>query len=100
MEKRKFKRVLTEQQGHDLHKQHIGEEYINTLITTDTDGYDMYGNLLFKFRKNVIPIDILKRGVDNFKHSIEWTESRGAASGFSGKRIRKDGTVSNITVGS
>ena len=99
MEVKKFKRVLTEQQGHDLLKKHIGEEYIQTLITSDTDGYDMYGNLLFKFRKNVIPMETLKQGVDNFKHSIEWTESRGAASGFSGKRIRKDGSVSNITVG-
>ena len=99
MEKIKFKRVLTEQQGHELAKKHIGEEYIKTLITNDADGYDMYGNLLFKFRKNVIPIDILKAGVDNFKDSIEWTESRGAASGFSGKRTRADGSISNTSVG-
>jgi hypothetical protein len=38
-------------------------------------------------------------GVNSFKDSIEVTESRGYASGSSHKRIRKDGSVSNITVG-
>lgn len=69
------------------------------LITSDCDGYDLYGNLLFKFRKNAIPMEILKLGYDAFKDSINLTDGRGAASGSSHKRIRKDGSVSNITVG-
>ena len=96
---KKFKKILTEQQADNIYKKHIGEEYITELITEDADGYDMYGNLLFKFRKNVIPLETLKLGVDSFKDSIQWTESRGAASGFSGKRTRADGTISNTSVG-
>lgn len=69
------------------------------LITENTDAYDMNGNLLFKFRKNEIPFDVLKNGYESFKKSIEWTEGRGITSGSSHKRIRKDGSVSNITVG-
>lgn len=99
METYKLKKLLTQQQADDLHKKHLGEKYIKHLIDADADGYDMYGNLLFKFRKNVIPLEILKKGVDNFRDSIEWTESRGAASGFSGKRTRADGTISNTSVG-
>jgi hypothetical protein len=69
------------------------------VITEDTDAYDSAGKLLFRFRKNVLPIDTLMLGVDNFRKSIQLTESRGITSGSSHKRIRKDGTVSNITVG-
>ena len=76
METYKLNKILTDEQADELHKKHIGEEYINKLITNDADGYDMYGNLLFKFRKNVIPMETLKQGVDNFKHSIDRVESQ------------------------
>jgi hypothetical protein len=46
-----------------------------------------------------MPLETLMLGVNSFKDSIEVTESRGYASGSSHKRIRKDGSVSNITVG-
>ncbi len=69
------------------------------LINHDCDAYDLNGNLLFKFRKNIIPFDILKNGYESFKDSIILTEGRGTASGSSHKRIRKDGSKSNITVG-
>jgi hypothetical protein len=69
------------------------------LITEDCDAFDLYGNLLFKFRKNAIPFDILKQGYEAFKGSIQLTDGRGAASGSSHKRIRKDGSISNITIG-
>jgi hypothetical protein len=77
----------------------LSEKHYDTLITEDTDGYDNYGNLLFRFRKKAIPFDVLKNGYEAFKDSIEVTEGRGSASGSSHKRIRKDGSVSNITVG-
>lgn len=77
----------------------LNETDFNTLITEDCDGYDMYGNLLFRYRKNAIPNETLLLGYNSFKESIELTEGRGIASGSSHKRIRKDGTVSNITVG-
>jgi hypothetical protein len=77
----------------------LDENSYDTLVTEDADGYDLYGNLLFKFRKNVIPFNTLKQGYEAFKNSITLTDGRGIASGSSHKRVRKDGTISNITVG-
>lgn len=75
------------------------EKHHKQVISTDTDAYGTDGKLLFKFRKNVIPFDVLKSGYEAFKDSIELTEGRGVASGSSHKRIRKHGSISNITVG-
>jgi len=77
----------------------LDETSFDTLITEDSDGYDMHGNLLFRYRKNAIPFELLKSGYEAFKDSITLTDGRGIASGSSHKRIRKDGSVSNITVG-
>jgi hypothetical protein len=77
----------------------LGEDSFDTLITEDCDAYDLFGNLVFKYRKNAIPLDILKSGYDSFKDSIQLTDGRGKASGSSHKRIRNDGSVSKITVG-
>lgn len=71
----------------------------DTLITEDTDGYSTSGEMLFRFRKGAIPVELTKLGYLSFKNSIEWTEGRGAASGYVGKRLRKDGTYSNTNVG-
>tara|TARA_B110000902_G_C14215469_1_gene553012 strand:- start:186 stop:1067 length:882 start_codon:yes stop_codon:yes gene_type:complete len=93
------KRVLSKENAAKLKTKFLNKNHYTQLITEDTDGYDNFGNLLFRFRKNAIPLDVLKNGVDAFKGSIEVTEGRGTASGSSHKRIRKDGSVSNITVG-
>ena len=96
----KLKRILDNQQDAKLKTKYLNSSHYNTLITEDADGYDAAtGQLLFRFRKGAIHFDILKQGYESFKNSIEVTESRGAASGSSHKRIRKDGSVSNITVG-
>jgi len=95
----KVKNQLTPQKAESLKGKFLDETYFDTLITSDTDAYDANGNLLFRFRKNAIPIEILKCGVDAFKDSIQLTDGRGTASGSSHKRIRKDGSTSNITIG-
>jgi hypothetical protein len=95
----KLKKQLTDQQAEKLKGKYLNENNYDLLITEDADGYDLNGNLLFSFRKNAIPLETLMLGVNSFKDSIELTESRGYASGSSHKRIRKDGSVSNITVG-
>lgn len=78
----------------------LTERDIDRLITTDTDAYDAAtGALLFKFRRNVIPPGLTELGYRSFEKSITLTEGRGLASGYSGKRLRKDGTYSNTTVG-
>lgn len=77
----------------------LDENSYDLLITNDCDGYDMNGNLLFRYRKNAIPLEVLKNGYESFKDSIQVTDGRGIASGSSHKRIRKDGSVSNISIG-
>ena len=95
-----LKRVMSDEQGEQLKGQFLDESYIkHPIINEDCDGYDTNGNLLFRFRKNIIPIEILKQGVENFEYSIELTDGRGITSGSSHKRVRKDGSVSKITVG-
>lgn len=95
----KLNRKIPLEKADRLKTEFLDDSHWDTLITEDTDGYDAYGNLLFKFRKGVIPMEILKSGYEAFKDSIELTESRGAASGASFKRIRADGSIANTTVG-
>lgn len=99
METYKLKKQLTDEQTEKLKGKYLNENNYDLLITEDADGYDVNGNLLFRFRKNAMPLETLMLGVNSFKDSIEVTESRGYASGSSHKRIRKDGSISNITVG-
>lgn len=95
-----LRRAYTDLQAEKkFHKKFLTDKDYSILITEDTDAYNLNGQLLFKFRKGVIPFDTLKLGADSFKDSVERTEGRGAASGSSHKRILKDGTVSKITVG-
>ena len=95
----KLKKQLTDEQTEKLKGKYLDDKSYDLLITEDADAYDVNGNLLFRFRKNAIPLQTLMLGVNSFKGSIELTESRGIASGSSHKRIRKDGSISNITVG-
>ena len=99
MKKVVLKRVISEKDAKLLKKSFANNSHWNTLITEDCDGYNEEGELLFKFRKNAIPLETLKQGVKAFEGSIQLTDGRGAASGSTHKRIRKDGTVSNISVG-
>lgn len=95
-----LKKIMSDQQVEALKGKFLEEDNMAMpVITEDTDAYTTDGKLLLRFRKNVIPLEILKLGYESFKNSIEWTEGRGLTSGYSGKRIKKDGTVSNITVG-
>lgn len=90
---------MTDAQAEDLKTTFLQSDAYDILIQDDADGYSVNGEMLFRFRKNVIPFDVLKSGYEAFRGSIEWTEGRGIASGYSGKRILKDGTVSNVSVG-
>lgn len=95
----KVARRLDNKKAAKLKGKFLDEDSYDILIKEDTDAYDSAGKLLFRYRKNAIPFDVLKNGYESFKKSIETTEGRGTASGSSHKRIRKDGSVSNITVG-
>jgi hypothetical protein len=95
-----LKACMSPTQAEKLKKSFLGEDAYDLLITEDTDAHDSYGRLLFRFRKGALPFDTVHLGYKSFEESIEWTEGRGAASGRSGKRIRKDGSIANTTVGS
>jgi len=95
----KAKRYLDNNQAKLLKGKFLDDSHYDILIKEDCDAYDMAGNLLFRFRKNAIPYHIVKSGYEAFKGSIQFTDGRGITSGSSHKRIRKDGSVSNITVG-
>lgn len=95
----KVSEVMSDKEANKLEGKFLDESYIKTLITESVDVYDNYGNVLMKFRKDVIPFNLLHVGYVSFRDAVESTESRGITSGSSGKRIKKDGTKSNITVG-
>lgn len=90
---------MTPAQAEALKGTFLDDTSYDELVTEDADGYDLQGNMLFRFRKGAIPFPVLKNGYENFKDSIGWTEGRGMASGGSFKRPRKDGTLSKTTVG-
>lgn len=94
----KLKKLLTDKQAEALAKTFLDENSFDTLIQDDADGYDMQGNLLFRFRKNVIPHSILTTGVEAFKGSITLTDGRGNAAGGNALRVRNDGSTSKISV--
>lgn len=94
----KFRKHLKPAQADKLAKTFLGDDSYDTLITSDTNGYDLNGRLLFKFRKGALPLEVVQSGYEAFKDSISLTDGRGNAAGGNSKRIRKDGTVSNISV--
>lgn len=95
----KLRNTLRPAESEKLKGKFLTDNDYDLVIDHDADGYDLHGNLLFRFRRNVIPFDTLKLGYESFKDSIQSTTSRGAASGGSFKRVRNDGSISNTTVG-
>lgn len=76
----------------------LDDSAFDTLITEDTDGYTIGGQMLFRFRKGAIEFNVLKEGYEGMKWGVRLTEARGTAAGDSFKRIRTDGSVTNTTV--
>lgn len=94
-----LKKQLSEDEADSLAGNYLKDDAYDVLIEGDTDAYDANTKkLLFKFRKNMIPAEVLKSGYEAFKDSIEWTDGRGMASGGYHKRLKKDGSESNISI--
>jgi len=55
-----LKKHLDPQQAEQLKGTFLTETDFDTLVTQDTDGYDLYGNLLFRYRKNAVPYKTLR----------------------------------------
>lgn len=98
MQQLTLKRKLNENQAEQLKGKPLDNTAFDELINYDCDGYDANGLLIFKFRKNAIPLEIVKLGYDSFKNSITLTDGRGMAAGGNAPRIRKDGSISKIMI--
>lgn len=80
-------RIYTDIQAEKkFHKKFLTDNDYNQIITEDCDAFNQQGQLLFKFRKGVIPFDILKLGYESFKDAIVQTDGRGNAAGGIFKR--------------
>lgn len=99
MKNYQLKKQISDADADRLKGSFLQENSYDLLVDHDADGYDLTGNLLFRYRKNAIAFDLLQSGYRAFEKSIEKTDGRGMASGSSHKRIRSDGSVSNITIG-
>lgn len=86
-----LKRIMSDADGEKLRGTFLKENNVKILVNSDCDGYSTEGELLFKFRKSVMPFDKLKLGYESFKGSIQKTEGRGMAAGKPFKRILKTG---------
>lgn len=98
MKKIVAKKTMTDAEAASLQAKYVDETMYTTVIEEDCDGYDVYGNLLFRFRKNLLSEEILELGYNSFKKSIQKTEGRGMASGGYFKRILEDGTLGKRNV--
>ena len=56
----KLKTAIKPEQCELLKGKFLNDSHYDTLISEDCDAYDLSGKLLFRFRKNVIPLDLLK----------------------------------------
>lgn len=99
MKEYKLKKAIPDNQAEALSGKFLTAEHAQVVIDHDADGYDLAGNLLFRFRKNILDKDKMLQAVDEVKDAIEKTDGRGIASGSSHYRIRKDGSISNMLVG-
>lgn len=73
------------------------EKHPEFIVDHSCDIYDeATGDLLAKFRKKEMPMDVLMAGVDNFKHSIAKSANRGDAAGGTVARLDKDGNPTGV----
>lgn len=73
----------------------IDPSHYDMVIDHDADGYDSAtGELLFRFRKKAMPMDVLMSGVENYSKSIGVSNQRGDSAGGSYKREGTNQTVS------
>lgn len=95
----RLKRCLTDKQASALSATFLDDAAWDVLVATDTDGYSMEGELLFRFRKGAVPLEMLRDTYHAFEPAISFNDGRAAASGAVTQRVRNDGSISNMNVG-
>ena len=77
-----LKRVRAFKDLQKMKSTRITQDHYDLIVDHDADGYDAAtGDLLFRFRKKLMPMEILMAGVDNYKHSVKPSNQRGDAAG-------------------
>lgn len=94
MERIIVKKQLSDAAVEKLVATYIDESHFDRLITESCDVYDAAGKLVAKFRKNVLPLETLKLGVDSFWKSIGQSHNRGNSAGGYYFETKTDGTQS------
>jgi len=105
VKKHYIKPVLTDEETNNLRGVLLGEKDYNILFEEDVDVYCSETNkCIAKFRKNVMPSNIVKYAYENLKGAATASSNRGTSSGIkesgkaSEKRLKKDGTISNTMI--
>lgn len=98
MQKIIAKRIISEKDAEKLGGKHLLAEDCQTVLTEDADVFDVHGNLLIRFRKNVVDRELLKQCWDAYKDSIAPTNARGLSAGEYYFQTKKDGSLSNFKV--
>jgi len=101
----KVKPIMTEERAEEFLGELLGDKDYNILINYDADVYcEETGMLLAKFRKGVIPREMIVTSYDAFNEAAIPTSNRGISAGKNDTgvtghfRTLKDGTVSKTRV--
>jgi hypothetical protein len=93
---------MSDKEASKLSGKLLGDKDFNLLINYDADVIcQESGNVIAKFRKNIIPGNIAKAGFENLKTAAKHTNNRGVSSGdvetdiLKRRPVKKDGTMSN-----
>lgn len=95
---------MSDEQAAKLAGAMLGEKDFNLLINYDADIFcSETGKTIAKFRKNIIPGNMVKDAFENLKSAAAATNNRGVGGGekkngkFAEHKLKKDGTVSNTS---
>ena len=86
------KKILTDEEINNKEGTYYDEEHFKYIITDDTDVYKENGELLLKFRKNVIPIQLTNNALNSYRKVAKIKKNnRGAAAGvLDFKKLKKN----------
>lgn len=95
---------MSDEQAAKLAGAMLGEKDFNLLVNYDADIFcSETGKTIAKFRKNIIPGNMVKDAFENLKSAAAATNNRGVGGGekkngkFAEHKLKKDGTVSNTS---
>lgn len=95
-------KILSDEQTKLLEGTILPSGYYNTIIDYDCDVFTEDGNILLRFRKNVLPIKNINKAYDSLiKHAQTKTTTRGIAAGNNGlvKLVQNNNKIQSNIIG-